>query len=117
MIYKMFNGHHIDLSHILEISPAVFIDRMGCGGYYVGFYIQFILRDAPIWYEFNLSHAGDGARFIPEGFELYKYENNTYISLPPEEVSAACLPLLQKEVDKIVEEWKKFKESTPQSNS
>lgn len=53
MIYRMFDGKHIDLDRILDISPAIFIDRMGYGGHFVGFSIQFQLRDDAIWYEYS----------------------------------------------------------------
>ena len=49
-IFKTRFGTHIDLSHILSISDAYFVDRMGSGGYFVEFQIQFILRDSPIFY-------------------------------------------------------------------
>ncbi len=49
MIYKTFYGNHIDLSKLVGVSEAYFIDRMGWGGYFVGFDMQFQLMDNPIF--------------------------------------------------------------------
>lgn len=46
-----FFGEYIDLSKIVSISTPVFIDRMGSGGYYVGFEIKCQLLKDPIRYE------------------------------------------------------------------
>lgn len=64
MIYKTPFGTHIDLARIVEISDAMFINRMGSGGYFVGFYIHYQLKDEPVWYEFR----GDGwsSKYRPE---------------------------------------------------
>ena len=44
-IVKIFTGKHIDLSKIVSISDAYFIDHMGRGGWFVGFDIDFQLKD------------------------------------------------------------------------
>lgn len=113
MIYKTPFGTHIDLARILEIGDAVFIDRMGSGGYFVGFYIQYQLRDEPVWYEF------EGEGWSPE----WAPERNTS-KLPvwdkPYEFAskgheAWCrihmVKWLQDRVDAIIEEWKKCRET------
>lgn len=49
-IAETFFGEFIDLSKIISISKAKFIDKMGRGGYYVGFEIKCQLQKEPITY-------------------------------------------------------------------
>lgn len=112
-IYKTPFGTHIDLARILEVSDAVFIDRRGSGGYYVGFYIQYQLRDEPIWYEFpwewySSDHRPEmnkeGLPFYPSGLK--------YASIDHEErCRIHMVKWLQDQVNVIIEEWKKCRET------
>ena len=52
-IYKTWFGQHIDLSKIVSISDAYWIDRMGSGGWFVGFHMEVQLRDKPLCFEFD----------------------------------------------------------------
>lgn len=46
-------GWWVDLDHILGISEPEFVDRMGCGGYFVEFYITMTFKDSPLVVSFN----------------------------------------------------------------
>jgi len=113
-IYKTWFNAHIDLARILEIGVATFIDRMGSGGYSVGFYIQYQLRDGPVWYEF----PGEGRSpsrhdSIPNPHD-YPVWDQPYVYASPEH-KAWCekhmVKWLQDRVDVIIEEWKKCRET------
>lgn len=54
--FKLWNGTHIDLDHILEIGP-VFSDDFP--QIYVGFNIQYMFRDKPVFH-------GVPVRFPPD---------------------------------------------------
>lgn len=114
-IFKMPNGRHIDLSHILEVSPAYFIDKMGHGGYFVGFSITYMLMDKPRDYWFNVERHTEFKFITPEGesgYHILKLTNgnwtdrrNTY-----DESKLECVARIQREqVDVIVEAWKTYK--------
>jgi hypothetical protein len=57
-IWKSPWGEHIDLDHVQAVRPVYFEDRMGRGGYYAGFSIQYILQDKPVFREWEPSELG-----------------------------------------------------------
>lgn len=57
-----FMKKYIDLTKIVSISDAYFIDRMGSGGYYVGFDIECQLLEKPIHYERKLAFDEEDRR-------------------------------------------------------
>ena len=95
-IYKTWFNEHIDLSHILTISDPVFVNRMGYGGLFVEFSIEFILRDKPITYSF------DTQRDLCMEFTQY----------PSEEFKLQALKLMQDNLNILIETWKDYKLST-----
>lgn len=98
-IIKTFIGKHIDLSKVVAISDARFINRMGFGGYFVGFEIHCQLLDKPIIYErkfdWDESERGD-VRAIIYG---------------EDEQTPLAVERLQKQIDELIEQWKQLKES------
>ena len=108
MIYKTFFGSHIDLSKLVSISNAQFIDRMGSGGYYVGFHMDFQLLDRPLVKEFELTVEENP--WIEEG-------NNAYSLLltdgtvhndkhpPADESTIQAVANLQMKIDALIKVW------------
>ena len=94
-IVKIFTGKYIDLTKIVAITDAEFIDRMGYGGYYVGFTIYCQLLEKPIVYERKLDYREE------------KYENGK-IHAKTNDRNGKILAEenLQKQVDEIVSMWK-----------
>lgn len=95
-IYKTWFNQHIDLSHILTISDPVFVNRMGHGGLFVEFSIEYILRDNPITYSF------DTQRDLHMEFTQY----------PSKEFKLQALKLVQDNLDVLIATWKDYKLST-----
>lgn len=95
-IHKTWFNQHIDLSHILSISDAVFHDRMGYGGFYVEFNIEFILRDKPITYSFETQ------KDLRMGFNAHAYD----------EFKSQAVELVQNNINNLIVEWKNYKLST-----
>jgi hypothetical protein len=107
MIYKTFFGKHIDLSKVIAISDAYFIDRMGRGGYYVGFDITCQLLEKPISCTIDIC-TGECVRFDEElnhhtllingEFKLLRDINN--------KKDIQAVKNLQAKVDEIITAWK-----------
>lgn len=95
-IYKTWFNEHIDLSHILSISDALFVDKMGCGGLYIEFSIEFILRDKPIIYS----------------FDTQKNLHMEFTQYPSKEFKLQALKLVQDNLDVLIASWKDYKLST-----
>ena len=95
-IYKTWFNEHIDLSHILTISDPAFVNRMGYGGLFVEFSIEFILRDRSITYSFNTQ--------LDLHMEFTQY--------PSTEFKAQALKLVQDDLNVLITEWKNHKLST-----
>lgn len=111
-IYKTFWGAHIDLDHILWISDAQFVDRMGNGGYFVAFEIQFMLQDKPLRYEEHLGYSDTYHRNVPNskvGFSHWEIltVNDEWVKmdykLDPK--TFKCVAELQTKVDEIIKAW------------
>ena len=99
MIYKTFFGKYIDLDKLISVSDAEFIDRMGYGGYFVGFEMRFQLQDNPMCYQREL--------VAPEEY-IFDHENSKFI-LVTNNGSLKCVENLQKQIDELIEAWKSFK--------
>lgn len=103
MIYNIetFN-QHIDLSKLVSISNAYFIDKMGCGGYFVRFNLHFQLMDNPIILTRELDRdkemKWDGNNY------LVADENGNFVKYNPKVKTLAEL-ILQKEIDAIIDIW------------
>lgn len=111
-IYKTFWGAHIDLDHILWISDAQFVDRMGNGGYFVAFEIQFMLQDKPLRYEEHLGYSDKyfrTARDDKNGFSHWEIltVDNEWVKLDCKlnHKTFKCAADLQKKVNIIIQAW------------
>jgi hypothetical protein len=102
-LYQLFDGRWLDLSHIVEVSPAYFIDRMGHGGWFMGFQIRFMFIDNPARYEYALAHFGLSKEDEGESWAHHvgKYERRW---------SGEGVPKLQAEVDKLIAAWRELKD-------
>lgn len=103
-IVKTFIGKHIDLSKVVSISDAHFIDRMGSGGFYVGFEIHCQLLDQPIKYErmFEYDEADySGHRPTPVTIQGSYHQ---FYNANEEDILA--VQRLQKQIDELIEQWK-----------
>jgi len=110
-IVKTFIGKYIDLSKVVSISDAYFIDRMGHGGFYVGFHIDCQLMDKPIEYvrKFEYDEMGKNEReqYAPilvngEAADFFfdtRGEGNKKI---------LAVSRLQKQIDDLVEQWREI---------
>lgn len=96
MIVKTFIGKYMDLSKVVSISDAYFIDHMGHGGYFAGFEIHIQLLEKPIEYMRSIDADHSGIRPCPIFNEAGKILG---------------VAELQKEVDELVEQWRKVNES------
>jgi hypothetical protein len=98
----MFNGTHVDLDHILTVSPAYFDDRMGSGGYFVAFHIQFILRDRPIVFDYEVDTFCRDIRPYMHGEDApFAFASKAHLQW---EIDHA-LPALQHHVDELIAAW------------
>lgn len=100
-IVKTFMGKHIDLSKVVSISDAEFFDRMGFGGYFVGFEMEVQLLDKPIKYERKLTYE-----------ERQQYEEN-HKKLPyglqvSTSQSILAVRNLQKQINELIQQWKEI---------
>jgi hypothetical protein len=91
-IVKTFTGKHIDLSKVVAISDARFVDRMGHGGYFVEFDIDIQLLDKPLNFgrRIEADHSGDRPKPI--------YDEDG--------VTITGVRELQEKIDDLVKQWK-----------
>lgn len=111
-IVKIFTGRHIDLSKIVSITDAYFINRMGSGGYFVGFEIECQLLEKPIEFEKSFDYDEythkDGTKVKMVNGEYQEFHG--YRSGYGEE-NILAVHRLQKQVDVIIEQWKEYNRS------
>lgn len=99
-IVHIFTGRYIDLEHLVSISDAKFIDRMGSGGFYVGFEINLLMIDQPIVYERKFEYdETDRHSSHRQKPVMAPYSNRTLAEIR-----------LQAQVDDLVKQWKEYKE-------
>ncbi len=102
MIYKMFDGRHIDLSKVLEITDAVFDDRMGSGGWFVSFSILYQLQDNRSWYTYEMEEIIK----LPDDWYKHTHDRNWVY----ENVDKLACAELQKKIDEVISVWKSLVE-------
>jgi hypothetical protein len=115
-IYKTPHGFHIDLGKIVAVHSAIFINKMGHGGWYVSYGIDVQLRDAPIIFTRELNGfemdykdrkyklATLDGQFIEYGSNEW-YKDKFYDSHP----SILAVHNLQMEVNQIISAWEAFR--------
>lgn len=111
MIVRTFMGMHIDLSKIVAITDAYFINRMGNGGYFVGFDIHCQLLDEPIKYERKVERT----EVDPEDHLKVLLVNGEPFDLrmmifEEDEKSILAVHNLQNQIDELIAQWKSIKE-------
>lgn len=109
-IFKSEHFGHIDLDKIVRVGDAYFIDNMGSGGWYVGFNVDVQLRDAPLEYCRELSYMEENGEAKFDKCHLLALTNGTWTSesyMVSGDTKIVAVVNLQKEVDALVEEWKK----------
>lgn len=100
-IIKTFMGTHIDLSKIVSISDAYFINNLGDTNYYfkgafkAGFDIHIQLLDKPIHYEIDFIDREFSDEYIPP-LPKHWYGSDSLIGVER----------LQKQVDELIQQWK-----------
>lgn len=92
-IVKTFFGKYIDMSKVVSIDEAKFIDKRGHGGYYVGFSIQCQLLESPIEYMCTLPYGEQ--KIAEEGTRGFGYKGHDLNSLK----------LLKYRIHELVELW------------
>ena len=107
-IYKMWCGQFIDLSKIITISDAYWIDRMGSGGWFVGFHIQAQLRENVLAYEFDHEPF---RKTLDDDLPYEQRWSSNYERRQYWEAiwSVECVRGLQVEVDKLVSAWRDYR--------
>lgn len=104
-----FKDHWIDLDHVLAIGDAAFINRMGSGGWFVGFHLIMAFRDRPLLFERQMIY-NDEHRFIHEkGYHVAKLVDGTETDSPgslDDQRQLVAVAALQKEVDELVRIWR-----------
>lgn len=96
-IRKTFIGKHIDLSKIVAISDARFLDRMGSVGFFVEFEIHVQLTDKPISYV---------RKFERDEAEYFGESNKRPEPILNKEGKILAVVRLQKQIDELILQWK-----------
>lgn len=103
-IYKTFYGKYIDLDRLVSVSEASFEDRMGHGGYFVSFEMQFQLMEQPLKYTRHLKLDVDYVR--NEDNEMY---GRDYTLLRDDAGVLLCEKKLNAQIQEILNAWEEWK--------
>lgn len=98
MIVRAFWGVHIDLTKIVSVSDAYFMDRMGSGGYYWGFDVHCQLLDRPIHLEYDSDELNVEVHTIQA--------NGKPLTMLPEIAALSGIAVLQPQIEEFIELWK-----------
>lgn len=104
-IIKTFTGKYVDLSKIVAISDAYFINRMGSGGYLVGFTIDCQLLEKPLLFEREFEHDDYGYKNQIKMVDGSYMESFHFVRGEGQEKIKA-VARLQKEIDELVIQWR-----------
>lgn len=94
MIVRTFMGTHIDLSKVISISDAYFINKMGFGGWFVGFDIHIQLLDEPIHYSRGFVH------------DEYIYNDKHELIYGRDGKTILAVERLQHQINDLIKQWK-----------
>lgn len=98
---------HIDLDKIITINDAIFVNRMGHGGWFVGFSIECQLRDKTLVYERELIDDLEVKFSMTQGHLLLLTDGkwvNDASAINSDNVFA--VHQLQQDVNRLIEVWK-----------
>lgn len=95
-IVKAFTGQYIDLSKVVSISDARFLDRMGSGGWFVTFEINVQLMEKPIVYTRKFE------------YDEYNFNDKHELIYAKDRRTPLAVERLQKQVDDLVRQWKEI---------
>jgi hypothetical protein len=104
-------NRHVDLAHIQSVGEARFFNRMGSGGWFCGFDIDFLLQDMPRRYEWPAEECG-GVRYH-DGKHQLEYVDGywSHWDREPGHGELVCLRNLNGRILKeIIEPWKQWKD-------
>ena len=134
IFYISFMKQFIDLSALLEVSDVKFFDRMGSGGYYVGFEYRMVGDAVPREYSRPLVDGGwgiyDEAQIEPAA-ELWYYHpksekigihrlrlvDGTWLARPPKREDydkLLCTYNMRTDLVELLNAWQRWKEIEPQ---
>jgi len=111
-LYKILKTNKwIDLSAILTIDEPEFINHMGYGGWFVGFEIQFALREDTTYISRELDdreqYVNNGHWLIGIDGKKYKDGREVYAM----DVEPVCVKNMREEqFTPLFNEWKKYKD-------
>lgn len=113
-IQKHF-GRHIDLDKIITISDALFIDKMGSGGFFILVTIEAQLRDQPLEFWLPCStvwkHDADFAEQQAMNDRQFLHDGPFPRRLPDGRIKSQVE--VQEKVDALVTSWKSLNEVWP----
>lgn len=109
-IYKIENGPYIDLDKLIHVSEAYFIDRMGFGGWYVGFKMEFQLRETAIEFIRELNES-EFQYDDEKGRHLLKLTNNELAVWVDDYKEVLAVSNMQKIVNTLVFNWQVYRQS------
>jgi hypothetical protein len=122
--YIEFMSRTIDLSKLAEVSKAYFIDRMGHGGWFVGFTYRYADSKEMIeWFRDlkmeTFDYRSGEERVMKETDEaaftrLDGERDSRHVLFYAEDEVPRCVVNLQVDVDKLTEAWTKWKEIEPE---
>lgn len=108
-IYKIPGGPYIDLDKLVSISDADFVDRMGCGGWFVRFTMEFQLRETPLVFQRSLTedeYEWDNGKEC----HLLGLTNGGWVECPVEDREIIiAVNNLQSVINEIVLNWENLK--------
>jgi hypothetical protein len=118
MIYKTFFGKHIDLSKLVSVSDAMFMDGwFEFSPAHVRFEMEFQLLEHPLIYRRGMKDYFEFEHGSPGKYKL-KTVSNTIIEVDGRNMyvekheDLLCVSNLQKQINEIVQEWKRFKKES-----
>jgi|SRR5579859_1307032 len=108
-------GRYIDLDHILAISDAYFVDRMGSGGHFVQFEIMMAFLNEPLTFTYPLKSTEENYSVVEGEWSLaYVWEDEHHFWIPRfvngnshyKNAKLLCVKRIQDQIDGLVKMWR-----------